>query len=772
MSRFPGITRLVASGFRGASQRFEMNFESAKPFVAIFGENGTGKSTLVDAIEFAIRGTKGSLESFSSTAIKDLSTKGLPTAPNLAVQVTIGDNTIQAFLRGAKAIQDGLNNRPHLEILRRSRLAQLVAAAPAERYAELKRFVDVDGVAASEKSLDQACKEAKDQLNRKSSAVARALEELRSLRSSTNDASPADLNVSALVMWGRSLSGKAAPEHTGILQQLGELPLRLRQLDEARSIVASCRRDKSAAEEALEILDRDSRSLVTELGNDTLVIFDLLVASQRILVKEPPATACPLCAQPVDGIALRSDVTQRLAQLEKLAVFRDQRPKLMKQQESLVARLEETERSEQNAADALRGTVGSLRHYLGPELIEALEKAANAQIDAPAQAPEIIPRLEQIRQQLKAVEEKHADVTRVLSDYENTNRVAMEAEAELKHLERTLQIVRELRKQFVESILDQVTAEVNRLYAEIHPDEQDVLGSARFNLDPNKPASLLQTVRFGGLEEVSPQACYSESHLLTLALCLWLALAKRDQPERTVLVLDDVIHAVDAPHMQRLAMLLCIERENFAQVILTTHSRRFVRYLRSGLGPSRDLDFRTLRWNLERGISSNPEPGDLVALEVQLAEPFTDRYTLTAAGGRLLESLLRQLAALYRRPIPFAEPTEPTLGELFSAWSKKDASRVCIERGTDGTFVEQGTLWDILDRLNQLNNIRNIVAAHLNTSEGDDVPEKEVRAYAQSICELGHLLLCLSCGQLPSRAQDDFFQCHCKKQRLRPKQLS
>jgi hypothetical protein len=362
------------------------------------------------------------------------------------------------------------------------------------------------------------------------------------------------------------------------------------------------------------------------------------------------------------------------------------------------------------------------------------------------------------------------NIARLRTQYDLAHQQGRDLEDESKRLARCLEIVRGTRREFTDTLLKEVASEVNRLYRELHPNETEI-GGARFYMDPKQRASLHQVVKFGNKDDLPPQACFSESHLLTLAFCLWLALAKRERPAETILVLDDVVHAIDAPHMQRLATLLAVEREHFAQVIVTTHSRRFMRYLRDGLAPSGQLDIRTLRWSLSGGIVHGPSPHLAKQLEAALSNSLPDRHAVASRGGVLLEAILRQLAALYRRSVPFAEPPEPTLNELLDAWSLKEARRITVERQAkeSSTYEPVGTFGDIFIKLRGLAYIRNIIGAHANT-DADEVPDSEVYAFGQHVLELWHLVVC-TCGQIPRKAKDGAFVCHCRQLQFRPERL-
>ena len=61
------LTAVHLEGFRGATRRISVKFDPSKPVSVLFGENGAGKSSVVDAIDFACN------QSFGSLATKSLS---------------------------------------------------------------------------------------------------------------------------------------------------------------------------------------------------------------------------------------------------------------------------------------------------------------------------------------------------------------------------------------------------------------------------------------------------------------------------------------------------------------------------------------------------------------------------------------------------------------------------------------------------------------------------------------------------------------------------
>lgn len=764
---FAGITRIRARGFRGATRPLELELDPARPFVLLYGDNGCGKSTIADAIELAIAGTKGSLADIGSATIADLASKGVTTGP-LQVELEVGGETYRATMPGSKPQLSGPGERPRVLILRRARLAAMAVATPSDRYEELKRFIDVETVAACEAQLEKAAKEARARLG---DSATRHTETEGELDSIWRDA------VGATAVHSGGTAHEWATELVATSPDRGATAERGRALTSlaahlSRAHEMQLQAGRAAAESTAANVARDKArerfaARATTLASAPAEV-ELLQAAKAVLAAEGTAAdRCPLCTQQMSRTELAARVDARLTALTELDAARRQAESAARHAQASEGAVKLARRQHGAAVEALKSELSLALPHLPPEVPTTARGFVEAVAleETPSKLDE---ELASLRASLDsaasagtAQDHLRADVKRTLDRGAETHRQAEDDERLSRRLESMLQVVRDMRKEHVEGVLAEVAGEVNRLYAEIHPGEMAVLGSASFYLDPKTRASLHHRVRFGSADSVAPQACYSESHLLTLALCLWLALAKRERPGEAVLVLDDVITGVDAAHMKRLAALLAREGREFAQVILTTQSQRLRRYLQSGLGPTHQLDSRALRWSLALGIACGLDPGDVERLRQELAKPVPHREMVAVAAVRVLEALLRQLALLYRRPVPFGEPPEPTLGELLDAWPKKDGGRVRVERFDGSAWSEVGSLGDRLAAVRDLGHVRNQVAAHLSTI-GDEVPAAEVESYARAVASIADLLLCDACGQLPCRPKDEAYRCSCK----------
>jgi hypothetical protein len=274
---------------------------------------------------------------------------------------------------------------------------------------------------------------------------------------------------------------------------------------------------------------------------------------------------------------------------------------------------------------------------------------------------------------------------RSVETYDENYRTQAELAFLLPHLKRALQVMQSERRQFVDDILGQVAGRVGELYEAIHPGEG--LSQISLALDPDKRASLEIYGAFPSTTAAPPGAYFSESHLDTLGLCIWLALAEMNDPKNTILVLDDVIASVDEPHVDRTVDLLYELAQNFQHCVYTTHYRPWREKYRWGWLRNGQCHFVDLTaWSHSSGIHYGGSVPPIEELRGLLAHSHPSPQLACASAGVILEAMLDFLTQQYECSVP-RRKGKLTLGDLLPAVSKKLRAVLRVERrviGADG----------------------------------------------------------------------------------------
>ncbi len=572
------VSRISLDGFRGATRATEVSFPPGRPLVLIFGENGTGKSTLADAFEFVCNGTYGSLDGYSlgRQAKAFVPSVGVPAARTVVTLETPRGKWVARL--GAKGpITTPSAGCPDARILRRKSILRLIEAQPRERFETLRSFISVPNIESSEAGLREAAKQAENELESSVRSLAQATAELEKLW--VAEGRP---GAGAAESWARGELQKDTSALQKESADLAELETAIARLEEALQALSQARAESAAAASGLAALQERVRSAEEAhagQGADTLK----LVQDARQLVALRSPAECPVCEQPVIPGALVARLDERIALMKALIEAAEELRTLVQACQAAERNAHGKEailaRSRELLAEATSSTLGLVRRNDG--LLRT--PAARALLDEtfPGDDPEglagrILASLEAGRPALRRMIEKRQRSISLrnaleghLQTIDESQRQAQLSEQLLRRLRLVLEIVSSERKVYVDGVLAQVSDEVETLYAALHPDES--LGQTRFHLKPNAIGSLEFDAAFQDVTGVPPQAYYSESHLDTLGICVFLALAKLYRSEDTILILDDVLTSVDGPHLQRFLSLLRQEAKHFANVLVTTH---------------------------------------------------------------------------------------------------------------------------------------------------------------------------------------------------------
>jgi len=690
---------------------FSLPFEKGKKLTVIYGENGTGKSTICDAFDLLGNGRVGSLEN-RGIGRTSRYWPALNRAPaEIAVTLEATGGSSQAAVRGGKVVVDPESGRPSALVLRRRQILSLVEAEAGKRYDAIRRFVDVSSVEASEGALRDLIRDLKSRLEL---ALARVQENEAAVRQLWETAGrPTNDPLSWAGAEARRDAGDLGTEAdrlAGIreaLARLRDLPL---QIDGATQHLRLTEQALTAARE------RHARE-VSGLAESAEDLLGILQAAQALLTKQPSPAVCPLCQGPEHVAELKLRTDERLAALAALREAREQ-----------LGSAESEVRSAREALDFWTGLVGekAAEFERARAAIAGLPGIALPSSPAPADLASLVvwleaaADLEQGWAELEQGRRSAATLRNVLLRAFETWRENYAQQDELARLiprlEAILEVVVDERKRFTDEKLSAIAVEVGRLYEQVHPGEG--LNQIALALDPKKRASLELGASFAGVS-AAPQAYFSDSHLDTLGLCVFLALAGLDAPEKTILVLDDVLASVDEPHVERLIRMLYVEVTRFRHCVITTHYRPWKEKLRWGWLKDGQCQFVELtKWSPTEGLSLAGSVSEVEKLRTLLREPLPDPQLVAGKAGVVLEAALDFLTQRYECRVPRRPGGLFSLGDLLQAFGPKlrEALRVEVRLEGDGEAAEASyrsvPLGPLLAELERIAQARNVFGCH------------------------------------------------------------
>ena len=758
------IEYLKIHNFRGVTQHLDLAFDNTKQVIMIFGENGTGKSTIADAIECVGNGSTAFLDAWKLGKGKRKESY-IPTLGkslrDVKIDLEFGNQTYNATLSSKGPKLCDTPDRPSAKVLRRKSLQAFIEADPSQRYKEVASFFDIPQIEASEVSLRQAFKEAKDKSEFATSGKELALESLQRLWEA--EGSPDSGGPEA---WARSQAN--IPTDT-LKHELETFQSEDKLIENLTSSVQSYEQAKKEETEVGEKRKEAEESLArieSVEARDNAQLVNLLRETKDYLNRTQD-TICPVCEQTeINPEGLIKKIDQRLGEMNRLEKAYDAKKKAEQNFQNKKALLQQARESMFSAAEKAQ------IHFI--EAIPQLESAQNFKKDDPqalALHSELVVLQPDIQRKLSDTQKKYHSIASVRQQVETLDRKSQEAEFAFnlqKKLGQVVEIFEAKRKTYIETVLLEIEHEVDELYQKIHPREN--IGQLKLKLDESQRGSLLYEVAFGKRMDVHPQPYYSDSHLDTLGLCIFLALAKRGNTSRTVVVLDDVLGSVDQQHLSRTLDVLLDYASNFSQVIITTHYRPLrdlFRYSRKQLNFVQLLELKP--WNFEHGITTGETLGYAEELRQKLNEGSFPRDEIASHAGKLFESLLEFISRTYRCKVPHAIEPRFTFGELAQAPNRALKRELKIVRHDNGDSTESKLL-PVYQELDQSINVRNLVGCHFNEWAGE-LSDNDVREMAEQALKFADTLICQDCGKLPtSDKSGSYWECSCGKTRMFPLQ--
>lgn len=769
------ISKLSLHGFRGATKPVEITFDTSKLVVLVFGDNGTGKSTIVDSFDFVCNRQFGSLDDHSMPSQPKSVVASVGHDPKkLKVLLETSAGTFTGTLAKDGPSVYPLTGCPDARILRRSKILQLLDAQPKQRFEALKAFIAVPGIDKSEEALRTAARGAKESYEEAVRSYTQADTQLQALW--TAEGKPGETALE----WAATEAGKdlttlenAVAAIVPILTGFQNSETTLAALDRAVNECATAEAAKTKAdEEQQEIEAKHSQGNASLLG--------ILQDAQKYVEAHKDA-ACPVCEQGVKTDELHTRLGARIDDMKELAtatasvaaakrvlggketVLTQSRQEFFQKVKALGNVLKPCSLKEIANLNIVWAGYDDLLTQEQPS--DGLEAKARELLKAVELCKTTLATRNQADQksilQRNAIKGHHDTHTSKLKDATSFGDLS-------KKLNKALGIVSKQRKDYVEGVLVAISAEVETLYTKLHPNEG--IGKIRLYLKPNAIGSLEFDAQFQTKTEVPPQAYYSESHLDTLGICVFLALAKYFKTDNTIVILEDVVTSVDGPHLERFMKLVHAEAANFNQMILTTHYRPWRDRYRNARGPIAKTQVIELRmWSMDWGVQCDEALTSIKELRAALALPKMDRQSVASKAGIQLESILDFLTFHFGCKMPRQLEPNYTLGALAIAIEPKFAKLLrAVHPGPQGQPKVEKMLKPIIDELTSKAWVRNRAGCHFSNL-GSEITDSEIKEFATKVLTLADALVCLECEEFPTtKPSGSYWQCQCSKVELHP----
>ena len=665
------LQRLVMHAFRGVPTEMTVDFGKGESTV-IYGENGTGKSTIADALEWYFRGE-----------IELLSHEGRQHAVRHVGGDGEGATSVEVLTSGAlggKVLFPDERTPDTFEALRRETfllrgrtLADFINKSKTEKWKALVEILGLDEI----ESLREDLQRVRNDLRKASKTAEEEVRVYRRALSSGGDTVSEETVLTNL----RQICELLGVEPPQSLNQVAEPSWITSAVGASASVSSSSGRENLAAEIGALKAPDFSKSVFD--GWNALVVSDrarqlprasLVREAKRLFETEAiEAGRCPVCGQKVDQKALARKIESALAEVMEasrdLERFRDP---ILEQADGL--------ESAYDLRDAIYERVLALDLDI-PSVPTRSDTRIHDQVSAlaPVDVNAITAFLSEVRRWDKSAA-KLAKQISAPEPSERDNQLMMLAalcqqirawqQAETKNArakravtlaERVFDAYQQKQKDDLGELLEQISGRVARFYSALHPGEDlDAV-----SIEPWTAKGIELAIDFYGSRQRPPHGVLSESHLNSLAIAVFLAMAASFNERLGFLILDDVINSFDVEHRGRLAELLADGFSDW-QLIVLTHDQQFFEHLSRRAPSWRKIEFTS--WSHASGprTTKYETSGTLAAARERLDSG--DVQGAATKARRALEELLQEVCEALWAPLPFRRGQandRREIGELF-----------------------------------------------------------------------------------------------------------
>jgi energy-coupling factor transporter ATP-binding protein EcfA2 len=759
---------LSFDALRGATQRFELKFEPGKKIVIVFGENGSGKSTICDALDLLGNDELSSLVGKGLSRTEKYWHSTTRKAGDINITLESTSESWSAQVIQGKCIVSPAETRPKVKILRRHRILDLLASKPSDRYQALQPFLAIESIDDSERSLRDLINSTKRLLSEADSRIGENLLQIEKL---WKQAGSPGLDM---MLWAEAEAKREFKDLDVAITAIQDYQ-RLSQILSSRIIdLDGLIQRRFTAQAALNQCETELADALSTAESGSEELTELFQVARHYFERHERPETCPLCQSREFAKTLPEAVDSKLRALAKVRAAMNSRTTAQRATESVAAQIETVTGSARSAAAQVRDRCDNWPSDL-PSVAAVLQRASSPDVQPQEELRQVSVSASKLARDLETELTRRIElrtllqtVRGALDQYKHNKEQKTELDSLLPRLNKAHEIFVDERRAFVDEVLNSIATRVGELYEEIHPKEG--LSNISLQLDPSKRASLEVVSQFPSANDPPPAAYLSESHLDTLGICIFLALAELEDPGDTILILDDVVASVDEPHVDRIINMLYDVSQGFAHCLLTTHYQPWREKFRWGKLQKGECQFFELGpWTLSAGLITSKTMPRIEVLRGHLQNSPPEAADICACAGVTLEGILNFLADQYECSVP-RRRGKPGLQDLLQSIKGKLRSALRVEfhdgvaAGAAATTVALGP---ILERIEKFANARNVMGCHFNEIAFHLNPADAVQ-FGTLVLELAEALIHPAHGWPTSEKSGEYWSNSGQSRRLYP----
>lgn len=762
------IKSLKVNAFRGLPH-LELNPDGKS--LVIRGENGTGKSSLVEAIEFFFTGKVTHLEGVQGVSLAKHGPHVHFGKEDVRVSLTFdpGDISLTRDFAHSPTPPTQLANyfdvtQKGAFILRRAQILEFIISQPAERFRAIGSIIGIDSLDTLELELMRARDQLEGEMRSRRADISSSYSRLSSLLETEIRGTKEVLNP-----LNKYLKKNGFREVSSLTEIDGI----------TRGILKSARAKDFAAKSSLQVILKDASKfhitqdtvnfvrelevriskLMENVDSGKLEFLKLLQIGGEIITDKELDT-CPLCEQPIDRNGVLGRINQRIATMTALS---NEASEIRKNSVQLAKTLDKIKDNCESASERIKefsemaAEVGKLKEMMGlveeykgtvenskelksgihSETFEKLASEVNgvmSAISSKSNKKSEDFNLSNDEQRIFGAFRSVEQVREIVNEIHKSEPEAQKAEKQYNIGEEIYNSFRNSKNNKVQDVYDAIQLDVRDFYLMLHPGESTM--NVELQVVTGRRASAgIKVDSFGDM--VDPRAFTSEGHLDSLGLCIFLAFTTEFNKGCSLVVLDDVVTTIDAEHREKICKLLL---ENFreSQLVITTHDEIWYEQLRANQRAyGLDGTFQNLvikKWDVDSGPS------------IQQYKPRWDRISELISSGekglagnegrKYLEYTVEKICEITNAKVPYNKRGRYEVGDLFP--SAKTRMMKLLKEGDLKSKISAAFV-----QVESTAIVSNIMSH--NNSLSRTVSVDEVRSFCVGVNALHNLFLCPSC---------------------------